>query len=190
MAQDSTELQYVGDGNILVAPYGTAIPETLGDELDAAFRDLGYASTDGVTDSFEQEVSETEAWQSDLPIDRRVTKRMRGLAATLLQTNRENYALAFGDGTWAETAPEEYEYTPPADTDPLAEYVVVVEIFDGDVHDRIILKRATMTEAVEIQHVRNEAAQYPLKFDALRPEGEESAWKLQTNNPDHAPEGS
>lgn len=190
MAQDSTELQYVGDGNILVAPYGTEIPETLGDALDPEFRDLGYASTDGVTDSTEPEVSETEAWQSDLPIKRRVTKRMRGIAATLLQTNRDNYALAFGGGSWAETAPGEYEYTPPADTDALPEYVVVVEIFDGDVHDRIILKRATMTEAVEVQHVRNEAAQYPLKFDALRPEGDDSAWKFQSNNPDHAPEGS
>lgn len=190
MAQDSKELQYVGDGNILVAPYGTAIPDTLGDPLDPAFRDLGYASTDGVTDSSEPEVSETEAWQSDLPIRRRVTKRMRGIAATLLQTNRENYALVFGGGSWAETAPGEYEYSPPADTDELAEYVVVVEIFDGDVHDRIILERATMTEAIEVQHVRDEAARYPLKFDALRPEGEDSAWKFQTNNPAHAPEGS
>lgn len=190
MAQDSTELRYVGDGDILVAPFGTQIPETLGDELDPAFRNLGYASTDGVTDSFEQEVEDTEAWQSDLPIHRRVTKRMRGLAATLLQTNRDNYALAFGDGTWSETAPGEYEYTPPADTDPLAEYVVVVEIKDDDVHDRIILKRATMTEGVEVQHLRNEAAQYPLKFDALRPENEESAWKFQTNNPDMAVAGS
>lgn len=190
MAQESSELQYVGDAHIFVAPYGTIVPDSLGDELNPAFRELGYASTDGVTDSSEPEVQETYALQSDLPVKRRVTKRTRGLAFTLLQTNRENYALTFGGGEWAETAPGEYEYTPPADTDDLAEYVVVAEFEDGDVKERIILLRATQTESVEVQHVRDEAAQYPLKFDALRPEGEKSAWKRQTNNPDDAPEGS
>ncbi len=190
MAQDSTELQYVGDGNIFVAVYPAPLPETLSDPLDSAFYDLGYASTDGVTDSFGQEVSETEAWQSADAIHRRVTKRTRGLAATMLQTNRDNYALAFGGGTWTETAPGEYEYNPPADNDDLVEYVVIAEYEDGDDKERVILKRATMTEGVEIQRVRNEAAQYPLKFDALRPEGEDSAWKMQSNNPAHAPEGS
>lgn len=190
MAQDASELQYVGDANIFVAPYGTPIPDTLSDPLDAAFKNLGYATTDGVADSHGQEVEETYALQSDLPVKRRVTKRTRGLAFTLLQTNRDNYALAFGNGTWEETEPGEYEYTPPADTDDLTEYVVIAEFEDGDDKERVILKRATMGEEVEVQRVRNEAAQYPLKFDALRPEGDSSAWKLQSNNPDHAPAGS
>lgn len=183
MANDSSQLGYATDGDILVAPYGTPIPDSISDDPDPAFVNLGYATTDGVTDSAGQEIAETEAWQSATPIDRKVTKRTRGLAATLLQTNRENYKIAFGNGDWAETGPGEYEYTPPADTDPLAEYVVIVEVRDEDIHDRIILKRATLADEIEVQHVRNEAAKYPLKFDALTPDGDDRAWKFQSDNP-------
>jgi len=190
MAQNASELQYATDGDILVAPYGTALPETISDELDPAFVNLGYATTDGVTENTGQEVTETDAWQSPTPIDRKVLKRLKGIAATLLQTNRENYKIAFGGGEWAETAPGEYEYTPPADTAGLPEYVVIVEVRDEDIHDRIILKRATMGEEIEVQRVRDKAAQYPLKFDALTPDGESTAWGFQSDNPAFAEAGS
>lgn len=183
MAQNASELGFATDGDILIAPYGTPIPEKISATPDPAYINLGYATTDGVTDSAGQEVAETEAWQSATPIKRKVTKRSKGLAATLLQSNRETFALAFGGGTWAETDPGEYEYTPPADTDDLPEYTVLVEVYDNDIHDRIILKRATMAEAVEVKRQRTEAAQYPVKFDALTPDGEDSAWSFQSDNP-------
>jgi hypothetical protein len=183
MAQNASELQYATDGDILIAPFGTTLPETISDTPDAAFVNVGYATTDGVNETTGQEVSETEAWQSATPINRKVIKRLKGLAATLLQTNRANYRIAFGGGTWEETAPGEYKYTPPADSEDMPEYSVIVEIRDGDIHDRIILKRATMGEEIEVQHVRNEAAQYPLKFDALTPDGEDTAWEFQSDNP-------
>ncbi len=190
MAQDPKQLRYATDGDIWIAESGVALPESISDELDPGYANLGYATDEGVSSNRSISAEDVRAWQEADPIDKRVTERGFAVSVTLLQTNRDVYAAAFGGGEWTETLPGEFEYLPPASADPLPEYTLAVDIIDGDVHDRIILPRCVVAEELETQYVRNEATKYPLTFTALAPSGGGRAWRFQTNNAHMAAAGS
>lgn len=190
MAKNAKEMRYALDGDIWIAESGTEFPESISDPLDKAFANLGYATPDGSTATQSVDSNDVEVWQEAEPVDKRVTKRTYTFAAQLVQTNREVYSAAFGGGEWTEPAPGEYEYLPPASTDRLPEYALVVDIEEEDVHDRILIPRCVMAEEVAVQYVRNEAAKYPLTFTALAPGSGLRPWRLQSNNADLAPTGS
>lgn len=187
MAKNAKEMRYALDGNLWIAEYGVALPTTISDPLDPEFGNLGYATEDGTTATQTLSAEDKKVWQEPEPVDKRVTERGYTLAAQLVQTNREVYSAAFGGGEWKETEPGEYEYLPPAGTDRLPEYSLIVDIEEEDVHDRIIIPRCVMAEEVAVQYVRNNAAEYPLTFTALAPGAGKRPWRLQTNNPDMAP---
>lgn len=52
-------------GAIHVAPVGTPLPTSTVEELNAAFKDLGYCSDDGLTNSTNMEVQKIKAWGGD-----------------------------------------------------------------------------------------------------------------------------
>lgn len=183
MANDASNIRVAANGKISVAPYGAVtLPTDPTEALDAAFVDLGYANEDGVQFSASPTVEDITVWQSTTPARRIVTARALTATFTLSEYKRDTFALAFGGGTWTEvTAPSGgdngvYRYDPPADTDSLAEYVLVVDAVDGDTHDRWIVFRGSVTEAVETNLVRTGASVLPVTFSALTPDGETRPW--------------
>lgn len=187
MAKNAKEMRYALDGNIWIAESGATLPDSISTDLDPEFGNLGYSTEDGVTATQSVSADDVKVWQEAEPVDKRVTERTFTLAVQLVQTNRDVYAAAFGGGEWKETKPGEYEYLPPASTDRLPEYSLIVDIEEEDVHDRILIPRCVMAEEVAVQYVRNEAAKYPLTFTALAPGGGALPWRRQSNNPDVAP---
>lgn len=49
-------------GGLYVAPYGTALPDDVDAELDAAFKNLGYISADGVSITIDSNTNPIEVW--------------------------------------------------------------------------------------------------------------------------------
>lgn len=183
MAQDTQEIKVLAHGDLYIAPLGTALPETVEETLDSAFINLGLTSEDGVTFSSGSEVEDIRSWQRTTPSRRIVTSRSFTAASQLQQYNRDNFALAFGGGDWSEPTPGTYRYDPPADADPLAEYVVVIDAQDGDREDRAVIMRSTVEGEVETQFVRNAAALLPVTFSALTPDDEDRPWFYLSNDP-------
>ncbi len=180
MAKNSDQVRVALTGSVSVAPYtgSLVLPTDPTAALNASFKDLGYTSTDGVTFNVGVEVEDIDVWQKQTPVRRVVTSRPSSLAFQLAQWNKDTFAVAFGGGTWTETTSGSnlWRYDPPADGDSLAEYAVVIDFVDGDVHGRVVLQRATMNEGVETQLVRNNAAWLPVTFNALTPDDEDAAW--------------
>ena len=52
-------------GAIFAAPVGTPLPTTTVEALDAAFKNLGYCSDDGLTNSTSLDVQKIKAWGGD-----------------------------------------------------------------------------------------------------------------------------
>ena len=52
-------------GAIFAAPVGTPLPTTTAEALDAAFKNLGYCSDDGLTNSTSLDVQKIKAWGGD-----------------------------------------------------------------------------------------------------------------------------
>lgn len=179
---NAEQIAVAASGHISVAPIGTTLPTDPTAALDDAFVDLGYVTEDGVTFTAEPTVEDINAWQSATPVRRLVTARALTVTWQGLEWNKDTFALAFGGGTWTEPTSGVYQYDPPADTDALAEYALVIDAADGDKNYRWIVKRGNVTDAVETNLVRSGAALLPVTFSALTPDGEDTAWLFLTDD--------
>lgn len=186
MAKESSKIRVFSGGGLSVAPFGTTLPTSPIASLDPAFTDLGYLTEDGATFTKGQEVEDIRSWQSATPTRRVVTTRSYGVAGQLQQQDQVNYALAFGGGDWTEPTLGIFRYDPPADTDDLPEYSLVVDGVDGDIHHRAVIIRATIEGETETQWVRNAAALLPLNFAALTPDGADAPWYYLTDDENFA----
>ncbi len=186
MAQTAEEITVALSGKVYVAPYttGLVLPTDMA-APDAAFLDLGYTTEDGVTFAANPTVEDIRAWQKQTPVRRIVTERDSMVSFSLLQTNLDTFALAFGGGEWT-TAVGVHRYDPPADADALAEYAVIIDFADGARNSRIVTRRATMNDGVETQLVRNSAMVLPITLNALTPDDEDSSWFMLSDDPSYS----
>lgn len=181
--QDATEIVVAASGDISIAPFGTTLPEDPTEDLDPAFVVLGYATEDGVTLTDGVTVQEINAWQKAQPVRKITTLRTKTAAFQLEQWNRENFELAYQGGEWTEPSPGVYRYDPPADSDDLPEWSVVIDWQDGDKHHRLVIERAIVQEGVSTKLARTGAAVLPITLGALTPDNEPSAWYHLTDDP-------
>lgn len=192
MAQDSKQIKVAANGGLYLARFddNPTLPTNVEDPLDELFNEVGYSGDDGVTFTKSEEIEDVNAWQSQNPVRRIVVSRDFSAATSLIQWNRDSVALAFGGGEWSEPEPEVFRFDPPADYDPLTEWVGVIETIDGDRIDRYVIERCNITGDVETQAVRNAAMALPVTLSALTPDGKDRPWYFVSNDPAFAPVGS
>src|SRR5262245_61668376 len=171
MAPNSAEIVVASQGTIYVAnisgtsiTYPTSVAGTLttGGSLapGAGFRELGYATEDGVTFTVTPAVEDIMAWQSATPVRRLTTSRTITVATSLLQWNDDSFVAAFGGGSWVGSGTTR-QYLSPGDEEALAEFAVVIDAQDGTRRQRWVVERTNITEAVETNLVRGGAAVLP-----------------------------
>lgn len=180
--KDTDELVIAPEGRIMVAPVGTAVSATdVEAALDADWRELGYATEDGVTLSVGKEIQDIRGWQSMDPLRRVVTDRNVTVAFTLRQLNLDTVPFAYGGGEVTPVGVGNYLYTPPEPSE-IDERALLIEWEDGDKNYRLHVRRGSVTEAVETQLVRNDTANLPVTFGALTPD-DADIFDLITNDP-------
>lgn len=98
MAGKNIEEVRVGvDGIISTGVFGTAAAPTDGTaELGATWKDLGYASEDGVTETTEQSTSVLRAWQKAKKVRTLVEEGTVRYQLVLIQTNADTVAFYYG----------------------------------------------------------------------------------------------
>jgi hypothetical protein len=169
-----------------MAPVGTAFP-VFGTAIDtaSAWIDTGYVSTDGVEWDFAREVTEIEAMQSLDPIRIMTTKLPKSFKFGLMQSGQEQFALALGGGSWAEQGTAGsgiFEYTPPGISE-VVERAAVIEMIDGTITYRWLIKKCQNKEGVQFKYVRDDAATMPVTLSILAaPDGSEP-FTIETNDP-------
>lgn len=172
MAWNDAEELFVGsDGQAYFAPVGTKLPALNSDPtagLDKAFSGTGFLTEDGVTPTFGTEVTEIMGWQSGQPLRRNRQRQNFSFGFTMQQWNETNLVLAFGGGEVSEEG-EFFSYVFPDDDAPLKEWSLVIDAVDGEVHQRFVVPRGTVTDDVSSALKRTEAATLPITFKALAP---------------------
>lgn len=187
MAQTADEIRVAQFGRVYVANVGTAVAATPAVPLAGSFIELGYVTEDGVTFNVTPNVEEIRSWQKATPTRRFVTGRDAVVSFTLQQFNADNFVFAFGGGSVSEVSSGIYEYTPPADTDDLAEKCLVVDSQDGSIHDRYHVYRGSIMEGVEANLQRTGASLLPITFAALTPDDKAQPWHYYTDDPAYDP---
>jgi hypothetical protein len=185
LAQKKDQIKVAANGGLYIARLEDepTLPTDADTALDALFKEVGYVGDDGATFSKGEEVEDVMAWQSQDPVLKIVTGRNFGASCPLLQWNQDTVALGFGGGEWTEPKAGTYRFDPPANYDPLTEWVAVLETISGERTDRWVIKRGTVTGDIETNAVRNAPMTLPIEISALTPDGDSRAWYYVSNDP-------
>lgn len=189
MAQDSDQIVIAAGGAISIANVGTTVAPDPADPLSGSFRDLGYASEDGVTFSDAPTVEAIMSWQKSTPTRRIVTGREQSIAFDLQQWNDATFPLAFGGGAWASAGSGLFRFDPPDETDALEEKCLVVDWADGDRNFRLVAYVGNVTGGVETNLTRTGEARLPITFE-INARDSGPSWNLFSDDPTFAVGGS
>jgi hypothetical protein len=96
MALDSTKVAVAVTGAVSIAPLGSTAPTDATTALAAAYKDVGYISTDGVVETRDRSTSNIVAWQNSDVVRMVVTEASIQVQFTMIETNPVSLAAFYG----------------------------------------------------------------------------------------------
>ena len=147
-------------GHVFRAPVGTALPTDATTALNAAFKDMGYISEDGVTNANSPESSVINAWGGTPVLVIQESKEDTYQQTFISAENIEVQKMVYGDtnvtGTDFSTG-----VSVAANAKELEPYSYVFEmIAKGNIAHRVVLPNAKPSEIGEIVYTDTEAVGY------------------------------
>lgn len=181
-ANQSGQLLVGSSGTVYVGtPASVTAPTDSDSALDADLIQLGFITEDGVTIRDSKEITDIKSWQNPYPTRRLVTGRAFEVSFALQQWHWASLPFAMGGGTLTEPTSGEYKYTPP-DADDLDERCMVIQWADGARDYRLWIPTGIVTEQVEANIKRSDAAVFPITF-AANFDGTNPPYTLFTDDP-------
>ena len=153
-------------GAISVAPFGTALPTDAATALDAAYKNLGYVSEDGLTNNNTTDFENVRAWGGDIvnviPGEYTDTYHF-----TLLEVLNPD-VMKFIRGTENVTvASEGGTITVKANNKEVPEQVIVIEMIIKGRAVRHVIPRGVISERGEVSFSDSETVGYELTVTAM-----------------------
>lgn len=153
-------------GGVSVAPVGTTLPTDASTALNAAFKNIGYVTDDGVTNNISRENTEIKAWGGDTVLNVSTSFSDQWEMALMQVMNADVLKAVFGEdnvsGTLANGLSVEVN---SADLDAFS-WVIDMIYNDGALH-RVVIPNAKVIELGEITYVDGEPVAYPVTLGAL-----------------------
>ncbi|WP_274911801.1 phage tail tube protein [Streptomyces sp. WZ-12] len=177
---NSKNIRFAPHGRIAVGTYGSATapkgigeidPETGLPKIPDGFHALGYATTEGVDLTPKIETQSLEAWQSATPVMYSVKSASLQLKSTLMEVNPTVTSLYFG-AEWQPVEGNADEYVLDLASSPdLSQIVVIVDWADKDVHNRLVIPHAIVSDRDAIKLNRTDNESFGITIDALDENG-------------------
>lgn len=165
---DPSEITVAANGQVYLAPVGTALPTTPTGALNSAFVGLGLLTEDGVTINVTPEINEIKSWQKRQAVRRDMTGQEITAAFQVQQWNEDTVVAAFGGGAVTSVSGG-YRYDFPTEGASLDERAIVIEAVDGSETTRWVFKRGSITEGVETNYQRTSESLLPVTYSVLTP---------------------
>lgn len=153
-------------GAIFVAPLGTTMPTDSTTALATAFKCLGYASEDGVTNSNSPSVESIKAWGGDTVLTTS-SERPDTFQFTLLEIlNTDVLKLVYGSDNVSGTLATGISVT--VNNDATDEVAMVFDlIMRNNVTKRICIPHCSVTEVGDIVYTDSDAVGYETTISAI-----------------------
>lgn len=153
-------------GAIFRAPKGTTLPTSATAELDPAFKDIGYVSEDGVTNSNARESEEIKAWGGTTVLTSQTSVTDTWQAQFIEAMNVEVLKMVFGENNVTGDIATGITVTVNG-----AEALEAAYVFDmvlkGGVLKRVVLPCAKLSELGDTVYKDDEAIAYDVTLAAM-----------------------
>ena len=152
------------DGGIYFAPAGTTLPTNATTTLATAFKNLGYVSEDGVTNSLSKDVTEIKEWSGDT-VDTVLTAQTDTFQFTLIESlNTDTLKAVYGDANVTESSGA-ITVTVKAAEAPSGVWVIDM-IQKGNKLKRIVIPNGKVSELGDVVYKADEAVGYDVTVAA------------------------
>lgn len=153
-------------GAIFRAPKGTTLPTSATAELDPAFKDIGYVSEDGVTNSNARESEEIKAWGGTTVLTSQTSVTDTWQAQFIEAMNVEVLKMVFGENNV--TGDIATGITVTVNGAEALEYAYVFDmVLKGGVLKRVVLPCAKLSELGDTVYKDDEAIAYDVTLAAM-----------------------
>ena len=171
----STAKPKVG-GAIYSAPLGTALPSNAKDELDAAFKGLGYVSEDGMTNANSMSSEDIKAWGGATVATVQTEKEDRFTYMLIEATNVDVLKEVYGDDNVEGDL--DAGITIKANSQELKEHAIIVDmVLKGGILKRIVIPSGKVAEVGDITYVDGEPIGYETTVAAAPDEDENTHYE-------------
>lgn len=152
------------DGGIYAAPLGTTLPTDASSQLDTAFKNVGYLSEDGMTNSISKSSTEIKEWGGDVVLAVQTGQTDKFKFKFIESLNVDTLKAVFGASNVTETNGALTVKVNATDTGEKS-YVIDMVQSDGRLK-RIVIPRGKITELGDIVYKLNEAVAYDVTLTA------------------------
>ena len=158
-------------GAIFRAPKGTTLPTSATEALDPAFKDIGYVSEDGVTNSNSRESEEIKAWGGTTVLSSQTSVTDTWAAQFIESINVEVLKMVFGEDNVTGDIDTGIVVTVNGAEAAEAAYVFDM-VLKGGVLKRVVLPCAKMSELGDTVYKDSEAIAYDVTLACMPDESE------------------
>ncbi|MDO4681088.1 MAG: phage tail protein [Aerococcus sp.] len=152
-------------GAIFAAPLKTKLPTDAVTALDKAFKDLGYASEDGVVNTNSPKSDTVKAWGGDTVLVSQTEKEDTFQFTLIEGTNIEVLKEIYGAGNVSGELSTGIKIV--ANAKPYTSHVLVFELVLNAALKRIVIPNAMVTEVGDITYTDGDAVGYETTIQAL-----------------------
>ena len=156
-------------GAIFSAIFGTTLPVTPNESLASAFKDLGYVSQDGVTNSTNIESTKVKEWNGNTVLTILTSKDDQFKTKLLETKNVEALKEVFGQSNVTVAGNGLITIVSNANEQEYRSYVIDMSLSDGGLK-RIVLPKAKISSIGDITYTASDATNFDLTFDTA-PDG-------------------
>lgn len=155
MALNPANIDVAVTGTVSYAVTTAPAPTNATSPLDAAYRDVGYVSDEGVKENRDHSTSNIVAWQGADVVRTVVTEASFTISFTMIETNSNSAELFYGAAVNATDGSVEIDAAATGGRRSL-----VVDYVDGTKFVRLYLPTAEVTEVGEVSLVSGDAVGY------------------------------
>jgi len=159
MALDSDLVRVAVSGAVYVGPTDTAAPTDSGTALEDGFLDLGYVSSDGISESIDRTTAQIRAWQNGALVREVTSEGTYSVSLTFLETNQEVLELYFGSDVTSGVLNGD-----PTSSGGRKSFVI--DVVDGAVIERTYIPQGEVTSVGERTLASGDAIGYNVTITA------------------------